>query len=734
MLLKNTTNRFYLIICLLFTAGNIFADSNASARFAAKGDKQFIKSHLAKALNFYQQSIQQDSTNAYAYFQTGAIYYLSDSSRVKSLPYFLKTLKFAGKGQNDTIIDAYYYIGNCYILEHRYAAAAAAFSKYMAHIDQKSTTNETILDEVKHNLTLCAIAPYIANRESDSSGYFIDGKLHPVYVKNEGGTLNSPYPEYSQLLMNHGSTIVFTSRRPASQKGKKDFMTDQYYEDIFVSHKDSGHWSPPVPFADQLHFKSGEVNLASVTVTSDGNTMYIYHHGKTLQSHLGSDNKWSKPEKINKNWGNVDRYIPSVFVSSDGKKMFLVTDREGGYGGKDIYLSQKDSSGKWAIPQNLGPEINTPYDEDSPFLMPDNKTLFFSSTGHNGLGGYDMYKTVYENGKWSSPVNLGSPINSSGDDIYMSYDTATKMGYFSSSRINSGFGDMDIYSFGFVCDDIKSTILQGIVAAPAGQNMSGGTLVLTDNKSNKAYTTQTDAAGKFSLSLVPERTYNAVFTLPGFTPFNTTITTPHQCNVYNLYQSITPTYTDSANTHVGQKLVVKNGFYRYSKPDGGTEVSSDPALSGLIKSSGDTDKIWEKDTTINVAYTPTQRNMVNPKPVDTTHMVTGPKIPSKPTIYFAFNKSTIEPKYFSMLDSIAAVMKTNSKYKIQIEGNTDTVGSAKYNQALSLRRAKSVEHYLTSKGLPVTKIHIVGNGKRHLAIPKDGANALNRRDDIIIIE
>jgi len=734
MLLKRSNIRFYVLLTLLLADISSFADSNASAKLASKGDKQFIKSHFQKALQFYQQAIQQDSTNAYAYFQTGAIYYLSDSSRIKSLPYFLNTIKNAGKGADDTIIDAYYYIGNCYTLTKNYPAAINAFNKYLSHVDQHSSVNATLLEEVRHDVQICNSAPTIINRNSDSTGYLLDGKMHPVYVKNIGGIVNSPYPEYAQVLLNHDSTIIFTSRRPASQKGKKDFMTDQYYEDIFVSHKDSGRWTPPTPFADQLHFSSGEINLASVTITSDGKTLYIYHKGRTLQSHM-EGGKWTKPVPMAKNLGHIKHYVPSVFVSSDGKKMFLVSDREGGYGGKDIYLSQKDSSGKWGIPQNLGPEINTPFDEDSPFLLPDNKTLFFSSTGHSGLGGYDIFKTVYENGKWSTPVNLGAPINSSGDDIYLSYDTVAKEGYFSSSRVNTGYGDMDIYTFSFVCDDIKSTTLQGIVTSN-GKNISGGTLSLTDTKSGKTLTAQTDASGKFFVTLMPQRTYSAVLTMTGFVPFNTTITTPHQCDIYNLYQYITPTYTDSANIHVGQALVVKNAFYRGKKNNGYKNANNDAGLLAYIKSFNDTATVWEKDTTVNITYTADQRNAINPKPVatDTTKMVTSAKVPPKPIVHFEFNKYMLEPQYTPMLDSIVAVMKTNSKYKIQLEGNTDTIGSANYNERLSLMRAKAVERYLISKGISANRIHLVGNGKRHLALPTDGANALNRRDDIIIIE
>jgi outer membrane protein OmpA-like peptidoglycan-associated protein/tetratricopeptide (TPR) repeat protein len=738
MLNKNKAILFIAFLPALFVTHLVFAGDGSARKLVQKGDAQFIKSHLAKAQQYYLKALAIDSTDSYTNFQVGAIYYLSDSIKVKSLPYFLKTIKYSGPGIDDTIIDAYYYIGNCYALLKNYNAAIAAFNKYLPHVNPKSKVDDDILTEVRHDIKIYTDAPVIINRNSDSVGYLLDSKLHPVYVKNAGGTLNSPYPEYAQVLMNHDSTIIFTSRRPASQNGKKDFMTDEYYEDIFISHKDSGKWQTPTVFSNELHFSSSQENLASVTITSDGNTLFIYHNGRIWESHV-SKGVWSKPEKIEKNIRQIERYIPSVFISFDGKKLFLVSDRNGGYGGKDIYESEKSNDGTWTEPQSLGNVINTPFDEDAPFLMPDNKTLFFSSNGHSGLGGYDIFKSVLENGKWSTPVNLGAPINSPADDIYFTYDSVLKEGYFSSSRV-SGYGNMDIYSFSFTCDNIDNTILQGEVVSN-GKPLSGATVSLTDTKhSNKTYSSQSDANGKYSVSLKPENTYNIAIKIPGYLPYYTTISIPHQCDAFNLYQVINTSFvTDSSGIHTGQSLAVKNAFYRNVKTGNYKNALSDPTLSALIHSYNDTSKIWERDTNATITYTKAQKDSMNrgrviPTNIDSLHLITGPAIPGSPLVYFAFNKYNIKKVYYSKLDSLARFAKLNKKYKIQIEGNTDTVGSVAYNQHLSILRAKSVAKYLENKGVSAKRIHIQGNGKHHLAVVGDGSSALNRRDDIIIVQ
>jgi outer membrane protein OmpA-like peptidoglycan-associated protein/tetratricopeptide (TPR) repeat protein len=740
--MQHKRKNVFFIATLLSVFINVFVFAGSKKEEAykliEKGDRQFIKSHLQKAQELYFKALAFDSTNAYANFQIGAIYYLSDSSRIKALPYFIKTIKYAAREEDDTIIDAYYYIGNCYALMKNYPAAIKAFNKYVSHIDPKSKVDETLIQEVQHSIEICTDAPALINRASDSAGYILDGKLHPVFVKNAGGSINSPYPEYAQVLMNHDSTIIFTSRRPASQKGKKDFMTDEYYEDIFISHKDSGHWSTPSVFSNQLHFKGGKDNLASVTITSDGNTLFVYNKGRIWQLHPEKGD-WSEPQKIDKSMKHIPSYVPSVFISSDGKKLFLVSDEFGGYGGKDIFESDKGSDGKWSELANLGPEINSSFDEDSPFLMPDNKTLFFSSKGHVGLGGYDIFKSVYENGKWSKPVNLGAPINSSGDDIYFNYNPAIQEGYFSSSRITGGYGSMDIYTFSFTCENVENTVLNGAITSN-GKNVSGAILNITDAATGKTSSTQSDVNGRYTASLKPDKTYRLEIRVPDFLPYNTTITTPPQCNAYNLYQLINASFvTDDKYVHTGQHLTVKNAFYRNIKPDGYINSNSDSTLSAFIKSYTDTSTVWEKDTASSISFSEVQRDSMNPKKVvptniDTVHIVTAPSIPKMPVVYFEFNKSVIGKEYYSKLDSLALFIKFNKHYDIHIEGNTDTVGTVAYNERLSLARATAVSKYLISKGVNKNKLHIEGNGKHHLAVVGDGSSALNRRDDIIIVK
>ncbi|HTB31560.1 MAG TPA: hypothetical protein VK808_06015, partial [Bacteroidia bacterium] len=558
----------FLLVILTLLSFKSFAQPSTGKtpqekQLIRKADGQWRKAHFTKALFLYQKAIALNPSNSYTNFQVGAIYFITDSIKVKSLPYFRNTIKYSLPVVDDTIIDAYYYMAYCYMLEEKYDSSSICFKKYKGHLDEVKGNKEAFV-EMKRNLDVCKMAPDILKRAPDSTAYLISGKTQPTYITNVGTSVNSPFSEYSQLLYERDSVMVFTSRRPESQKGKIDELTGRYYEDTYISKKGiNGSWSVPAPFTQELHIPPKKLNMATVAVSNDGNTLYIYKGGSILQSGR-ANGAWSAPQNLNKNIKNFKRYyIPSIFVSEDGSRLLLVSDKKGGQGGRDIYMCMKDASGNWSEPQNLGPVINTSEDEDAPYLMPDNKTLFFSSRGHGGLGGYDIFVSHYENGAWSQPQNLGAPINSPADDIYFSYKDDEKKGYFSSSRIN-GSGDMDIYYFAFTCDDIDNTSLKGRVLA--GITNPKVIIQMTDLSSKVVYPAvpvKVDENGNYSVKLKPGHKYHMGITSEGYLPYNIDFSSPHQCNAFNLYQTIRlSSVDDTTSTHVGQNMLVKNAFYR----------------------------------------------------------------------------------------------------------------------------------------------------------------------------
>ncbi len=716
-----------------------------------KGDGQWKKAHIARALDFYKKAVSVNPHNSYTNFQVGAIYFVTDSFKIRALPYFQNTIKYSPPGIDDTIVDAYYYMAYCYMLRERYDSAAMCFRQYEGHLDNVRMNKEAFR-EVNTNLGVCKMAPAILKRDPDSTAWLISGKKQPTFVKVAQKEINTQFPEYSEIVYGNDSSMLFTSRRPSSQKGKLDDITGRYFEDTYISKKDSnGYWSPPSLFAKQLNIPPKKLNMATVSLSDDGNTLLIYRNGDILQSDK-TNGQWSNPRNLSKDIKKLKKYyVPSAFISQDGSRLLLVSDAKGGYGNRDIYMCTRDANGSWSDPKNLGPVINTSDDEDAPYLMPDNKTLFFSSKGHGGLGGYDIFVSHMDsNGNWSAPQNLGAPINSPADDIYFIYKNEEQKGYFSSSRI-SGMGDMDIYSFAFTCDDIDNTFLKGKVTADSKDGtMPSVSIALTDLSSRRKsapITVAVNESGYYSGKLKPNHNYHLDISGEGYLPYSINFSTPHQCNAFNLYQTIRLSkFSDSAGAHAGQNLLVKNAFYRSVAGTGYKNAKGDMDLGLLMVSNNDTGTAYEKDTNLTIAYTPVQRDSLLHKTfiatsagLNKTNTAKANNVQPLPSsgnvIYFHFKKYKIDAENYPILDAVAANMKANKDMKVKIMGYTDNSGKTFFNKRLSILRASAVAKYLYRKGIRHSRISYKGYGATHFAAPNDREhNHLNRRVEIEIVK
>lgn len=276
-------------------------------------------------------------------------------------------------------------------------------------------------------------------------------------------TINSTYPDYVPIVSFDGSVLFFTSGR-AWEKDKKvnqiDPETGSYYEDIYSSFNDNGTWEE----AKRLDFCLPTENEASVSINVDERRIYCFNsksgNGDIYYTDF-SNGKFNEMKLLENKNVNTPNWQPHYFVSLDGKSAFFSSENEpGGYGGLDLYMIKKNNDGTWSSPVNLGPEINTAYDEDAPFLTFDGKYLFFSSNSDKSIGGYDIFKSEYKNGKFTTAENLGLPINSTGDDLYYSVTTDGLTAFISSFRTN-GIGDLDIYQINYSENKSVVSILKG---------------------------------------------------------------------------------------------------------------------------------------------------------------------------------------------------------------------------------------------------------------------------------
>jgi outer membrane protein OmpA-like peptidoglycan-associated protein len=251
-----------------------------------------------------------------------------------------------------------------------------------------------------------------------------------VIITNLGETINTPYDEYAPVISADGLMMIFTSRRPIF---KNDIAKkNQGMENVYVSYYNdmTWKWSEAKMLGKTVNQEG--VNNSAIALSNDGQRMLLYRgdpDGNIYESVLNGE-EWSNPLKLPKPI-NSNKHESSASISPDGRTIYLVSNRNGGEGGLDIWVCHQDVKGVWGKAENLGPTVNTPGDEEGVFIHPDGRTLYFSSKGHNSMGGFDIFKSVFENGKWGVPVNLGNSINTTADDLFFTVTADGKTAYYS---------------------------------------------------------------------------------------------------------------------------------------------------------------------------------------------------------------------------------------------------------------------------------------------------------------
>jgi outer membrane protein OmpA-like peptidoglycan-associated protein len=315
----------------------------------------------------------------------------------------------------------YLYLGDMEITDAEYAEAEQHLQKYLAYPN------------------LVASNMLNAKRLLNNCEFSMEAIKHPVPFTpiNLGPEINTADDEYLPVATADESTLIFTRRA-------------NNHEDFYTSVKVDGKWQTATYLSDQIN--TPNYNEGAQSISQDGK--YLFFTGCNRPDGLGrcdiyiaqkKGNDWGRPYDLNPPL-NSPAWETQPSISADGRTLYFVSDRKGGYGGSDIWRSTVTDKG-WSEPENLGPNINTPYNEMSPFIHADDSTLYFCSNGWPGMGGEDIYVShMGKDGKFGKPINLGYPINSSGDENGLSVTASGEYAYFSSNNLN-GYGGFDIYTF-----------------------------------------------------------------------------------------------------------------------------------------------------------------------------------------------------------------------------------------------------------------------------------------------
>ena len=317
--------------------------------------------------------------------------------------------------ERESPIEAYLYLGMAYRVSNRLQDAINAFSKYKELLDPENEDQNKI---VNAEIIACKNALELTKIPTS------------IIESNLGKNINSKFNNINPLVSEDEETIVFVSEL-------------RFYDGIFSSKKRDGRWLPARNIS--LDFNSDNP-LTPVYLTKDGNTLYLVRNDNddlNLYTSRFNNGIWGEVEKLSNNI-NTSASEAHACISDDGLTLYFTSDRKGGFGGFDIYRSTIDSEGNWSSPENLGATINSSFDEASPFITKDGKTLYFSSQGHFNIGGFDIFISKKQGDSWQKPENLGFPFNTTDDDLFFFPLKNGDIAYYSKFK-ETGYGDNDIY-------------------------------------------------------------------------------------------------------------------------------------------------------------------------------------------------------------------------------------------------------------------------------------------------
>jgi hypothetical protein len=479
---------FLLVILIASNHLVIYSQESGKALSSAEFREKFEEANVLTEDKFYNlalpiwlELLEQDPENANLNFRVGECYYNIPNQKRKSLPYLEKAVKNIKKNydpfspnEDGAKVDAYYYIAHVYHITNELDKAIEYFNLFKENAPKK----HFLMKDVDHQISMCYNAQ--------------EAIKNPIRIKviNLGNVINSEYPDYSPVPSLDENIIYFTSRRLRKDSSNiyyKEVSDGLYFEDIYVAYRKlDGTWQEP----ELMPFNKVNDHTATISFSPDGMTLFIYNDddgdGNLYESKL-EGTEWTFPQPLPEPI-NSKYYETHATLSNDGQTLYFTSDRPGGMGGKDIYRCKKLPTGEWSEPFNLGPNINTPYNEDGPFIHPDGKTLFFSSEGHKSIGGYDIfYSELQEDGTWSTPTNIGYPINTTDDDVFYVPTPDGKRAYYSSQHEGEGYGYQDIYMIEQIDAQEKSlTLLKGFIRVPEGQELPEDLMIyITDNETGE---------------------------------------------------------------------------------------------------------------------------------------------------------------------------------------------------------------------------------------------------------
>jgi len=681
-IMKNKNYKFILFIFLFIANINVLLCQNNKDECVEIKNKKSIKQYES-ALNYYKSGNYTDAIRVLKFLiedepEYPAAYYLLGMINIKKRDYDLNAAEryFSKLIEICPSYDAYpyYYLGKIMYGREDWLSAVNYFNEFINRVDKDK--NDTKLDKDYAEVeTLLKYASFYNKMKNNPVPF------NPKQVKG----ICTAMDEYLAIITADNSLAFYTRRVEMPPDKTKPYLAEETKKkEMFCFSKKEGDAFTtgeimPYPFnrfenegAATLTINNKELFYTVCKWINSKNKSEPYYNCDICTSTF-EDNYWSEIKPLGKVINTDDYWESQPSISADGKTLYFASDRPGGYGGLDIYMSQRNDKGEWLPAVNLGPVINTPGNEKSPFIHTDNQTLYFSSSdredpqtgqyyyGHLGMGGYDIFFSKKDNnGNWGKPVNIGYPINSSADDLSFFVSTDGKTGYFSSNKLKKNQDDWDLYSFDLYkeAQPEKVLFIKGTLKDEKKDEPIQANIELKNVETKK-------------ITLIP-------------------------------VDSISGEYVAAVLFRNDYVMTVKKENYVYE-----------------TKYISKEDTTFEKPTVVDIEMKPIE--------VGNSYKLND--------IYFNLNSYELTEHSLFVLEGFIEFLNENPSIKIAIHGHTDDIGSEESNQKLSELRAKAVFNYLVSKGISESRMTYKGFGesKPVASNATEEGRAKNRRTEFVIL-
>jgi Tol biopolymer transport system component len=496
---------------LLLGTSAVKADAGDQVKLALAKQKFYGGQYVA-ALNIYKELMTKYPEDPNVQHYVGTCYYALKQFD-KAMEHFIK-----GRESKDPNTDTYLYLGKLYQSQGKLDKAIEEYTLYKG----KAKAKDAVEEDIDVYLGQCNTAKRCMESPVD------------VKVENMGPEINSKYDDQSPAITADGMKFVFNTRRPETTDSPIDAEGDgKHFQDIYISSFDttSKKWKVAEPVSGSVNTDAHD---ACTGISADGKQIFIYKNDINNAQSRGGDifvskitsGKWKTPEPMGKPI-NTSYWEGGASISPDGKTLYFTSERLGGQGSSDIWMAKRLSKTEWDKPVNLGALVNSPFDEVGVVAAPDGKTLFFCSNGNGSMGSYDIFKTTFENGKWTKPENLGYPINSGGKDGPFVLSADARTGYFASDR-EGGMGESDIYkvdlsNYAVLEKDGKKIVSNGLSIVKGtvrdgyeGYGLPEVEMIFTDESGQTAGSTNTNENGEYFMTMKGGVKYTVTMKKKGF--------------------------------------------------------------------------------------------------------------------------------------------------------------------------------------------------------------------------